>query len=205
MEKPFYIVALGASAGGQNALIEFVKNIPRNLRAAFVVVTHLWRHHHTNLHIILGKACALPVSIIHQGERIEPAHIYVMPEDVELTIQDGLAHLDTRAPHNRINHCIDIFFKSLAEDQGEHAIGVIFSGAGTDGTKGVQHIHRLSGKVFIQQPQSAAFMSMPQSAINSDHPQYVGLPADLAKLVTDIVLKKTKISSYNPNPEDYPN
>lgn len=187
MERSFFIVGLGASAGGQSPLVEFLKHIHSDIDAAFIVVTHLWRYHKTQLDKILSRACAWPVTIVRNGQRIESKRVYIMPENVQLTIHKGIAWLTLRPEYDIVNRSIDIFFTSLAEDQREKAIGVIFSGSGSDGAQGIQRIHQLNGRVYIQDPHSARFASMPEAAIRANHPDVIDTPAVLAKAISKIV------------------
>jgi chemotaxis response regulator CheB len=193
VENSFFIIGLGSSAGGQNALLEFFENLPPDPNAAFVVVTHLWRTHKTTLGDILSKATSLPISLIKNHQKIENNHIYVMPENVELQIKYGIAYTRPRKEEEIINRAIDTFFISLAEDQKEYAAGIIFSGCGSDGAKGVKRIHELNGKVFVQDPSSAAFNMMPIAAIEADHPDNIETPAALARDLVHYLAKKYSV------------
>jgi len=178
--RSFYIVGIGASAGGQQALQEFFEHMPEAPNAAFIVVTHLRKDYRTKLHTILERFSRLPVILASHQEPILNNHVYVMPENVTLVIDNNRLLLEPRDETN-LNRAINRFFTSLAEDQGEKAIGVVLSGSGTDGAEGIETIHQFGGKTFIQTPASSAFGSMPRAAINADDPVAIEPPCELAK------------------------
>jgi chemotaxis response regulator CheB len=178
--EEFYIVGVGASAGGQQALQDFIANIPRYSNAGYVIVTHLQRDYNTNLHTILSRFSAIPVSLITNGERIEKNHIYIMPPNCTLTICDRMLFLERRTKSN-LNRAINSFLESLSKDVGECAIAVILSGASNDGAMGAAKISHAGGKVFVQDPESSLFSSMPNAAIKADHPVAIMPAAELAK------------------------
>jgi len=182
MERSFYVVGIGASAGGLKALQEFFEHMPENPNAGFIVVTHILRDYRTQLDYLLSKSTCLPVSRIAGGETVRRNHVYVMPENVTATIREGKLLLEERKDHGA-NRSVDKFFVSLAEDQGTRAIAVILSGGGTDGLTGIQRIHEMGGRVYVQEPASSAFSMMPWTAINYDAPDVIKTPAGLAQEV----------------------
>lgn len=185
MDRSFPIVGIGASAGGQEALLEFFKNLPPDPEAAFIVVTHLSPNYESQLDDIIARVSPIPTLSIREGIRVEKNRLYVMPESVVLKISSGALHLTPR--RDKINKAINTFLTSLAHDQGKRAIAIIMSGTGTDGTEGVNEIHRYGGKVFIQTPASASFSSMPSSAITGDHPDVIASPAMLAQHICTLL------------------
>ena len=124
------------------------------------------------------------------SDLIKPNRIYVMPEGVKAYVRDRYIYLKPRQQHEVINKTVDEFFISLAEDQRDRAIGIIFSGMGEDGTRGVQAIHEKGGIVLIQDPDSTPFKSMPENAILRDHPDQVLSPALLAKTILQEISRK---------------
>lgn len=188
MDDSFKIIAIGASAGGQQALLEFFSNLGPEPNSAFIVVTHLSRDYPSRLDVILSGVSPIPTVRIRNGLRVENNHLYVTPEGVIVTIKNGSFVLTPRS--NAVNRAVDQFFFSLADDQKDRAIAIIMSGSGTDGTAGTGEIHKRGGKVFIQSPNSASFESMPKNAIVHDHPDVIASPAMLAKnLGTLLALK----------------
>ncbi|HEY8182445.1 MAG TPA: chemotaxis protein CheB, partial [Thermoanaerobaculia bacterium] len=143
------VVAVGASAGGLDAFIELLSAIPAQTGLAFVLVQHLNPRHESMLADILTRAAAIPVQQVTDGMRIERDHVYVIPPDREMTISDGVLRLAARAsevPHRPL----DNFFRSLAEDQQDCAIGVVLSGNDADGSAGLQAIRDAGGITFAQ-------------------------------------------------------
>ena len=173
----FPVVALGASAGGLEAFEQFFENLPQNLRAAFVVISHLDPRHSSMLSELISRFTQMEVREVLDGVAVEPGRVYVIPPNKDMTIFHGrllLSELKT-SPGTRMP--IDSFFRSLAEDAGDRAVAVILSGTGTDGTLGVRALQADGGVVFVQEPSSAKFDGMPRSAIQTGLADYI-LPAE---------------------------
>ena len=167
LQSLFPIVGIGASAGGLEALEAFLKNVPKNCGLAFVVVQHLDPTHKGIMVELLQRGTEMPVAQITDRMRVEPNHVYVIPPNRDLSILHGVLHLhEPAAPRGR-RLPIDFFFRSLADDRSQRSIGVILSGMGSDGTLGVRAIKEKGGAVFVQEPATAKFDSMPRSAIDS--------------------------------------
>jgi two-component system, chemotaxis family, protein-glutamate methylesterase/glutaminase len=191
MEKSeFYVVGLGASAGGYQALKEFFCNIPDNPNIAFVVVTHLLRGHKSILDKILSKFTSLKVVRMKGLDIVRPNTVYVLPEDQKVYMRNGALILKPRNENEIVNKTIDEFFHTLAEDQKEKAVAIILSGMGTDGSSGVESIHEFGGLVLVQEPYSTQFKSMPNAIINRDHPDQVLPPKELARNLIEIIEAK---------------
>jgi len=180
-QESFFVVGVGASAGGQLALNDFFSAIPTDVNAAFVVITHLLRTHKTELPRIVSRFTSLPVERIRTGTRLERGHVYVMPENVEVTLNGETLYLHHRPSEKIVNTAIDVFFESLATNYGHRAIGVILSGLGTDGSNGAVHIFNHGGEVLIQDPSSTIFSGMPIAAILKDHPYKILSPRQLGE------------------------
>jgi len=161
------IVGIGASAGGVEALEQFFKSLPRNNGLAFVVVTHLPPDRESMLSEILGRATRMPVVDARGGEKVEAEHVYVLPPSAILTIRGGNLQLRRTGPTDRERAPIDVFFTSLAEDQAEHAIGIVLSGGGHDGTLGLKAIKENGGLTIAQGTNVTRprFAEMPSSAV----------------------------------------
>jgi two-component system CheB/CheR fusion protein len=159
------VVGIGASAGGLEALEQFLRNIPDRSGLAYVVVQHLDPQHKGSLVVLLQRATPLPVSEIADGTPVEADHVYVIPPGKDLAIMHGTLHL---LPHTAPRLLpVDFFFRALAEDQGDQAIGVVLSGMGSDGSLGLRAIKEKAGGTFVQSLASAKFDGMPRSAIES--------------------------------------
>jgi two-component system CheB/CheR fusion protein len=161
------VVGLGASAGGLEALQQFLANVPPASGLAYIVVQHLDPTHKAMLTELLQRSTAMPVHEATGSMRVIADAVYVIPPSTELTLVGGRLHLAEPAQPRGRRLPIDVLFSSLARDQGERAIGVVLSGMGSDGTVGLQAIKGAGGLAFVQEPASAQFDSMPKSAIDA--------------------------------------
>ena len=161
------IVGIGASAGGVEALEQFFRAVPADNGMAFAVVTHLSPDHDSMLPEILGRATAMPVVHASDGQSVEAQHVYVLPASAILTIRDGRLRLRRTGPDDHERAPIDLFFTSLAQDQAEHAIGIVLSGGGSDGTRGLKAIKENGGLTVAQGANTTRprFAEMPSSAV----------------------------------------
>ncbi len=161
------IVGIGASAGGVEALSELFKSMPADSGLAFVVVTHLAPDRKSMLSEILGRATKMPVVDAEDDQTVEAEHVYVLPPGAILTIGDGRLQLRHTGTIDHERAPIDVFFNSLAEDQAEHAIGVVLSGSGGDGTLGLRAIKENGGLTVAQGSNVSRprFAEMPSSAV----------------------------------------
>ena len=166
--QQFSIVGIGASAGGVEALQALFRAMPEQpLAAAFVVVTHMGSDTHSALPEILQACTTLPVLPAADGETLQSGHVYVLPNDSLISIVGGRLVLQPQSPDaRRERQPIDLFFVSLAEDQGENAVGIVLSGSGSDGTLGLKAIKEYGGLTLAQGSNgtSPRYTSMPESA-----------------------------------------
>jgi two-component system CheB/CheR fusion protein len=174
--RTFLIVGLGASAGGLEALEEFFKQVPPDSGMAFVVVTHQHPGHISLLPELLRKSAALPVVEAGDNLPVKPNCIYVARPEGCLAILNGKLHLMDCDESSGVRLPIDYFFRSLAEDQRERAVGIILSGTASDGTLGIKAIKGATGMTMAQDPESAKYPGMPRSAMATGLVDYV-LPA----------------------------
>jgi two-component system CheB/CheR fusion protein len=166
MTARFSIVGIGASAGGVEALESFFGAMPAQNGMAFVVVTHLDPKHESWLADIIGRRTTMQVAAARDGDEVEPERVYVLPPAAIMTIEQGRLHLQERDAGSRGRAPIDIFFNSLAEDQGEDAVGIVLSGGGSDGTLGITAIKEHGGLTLAQASKDTEprFKDMPESA-----------------------------------------
>src|SRR2546421_3244641 len=162
--QSFPIVAIGASAGGLEAVTELLKNLSPKTGMGYVYIQHLDPSHESMLSSILARATRMPVMEAKHLLPIEPDHLYVIPPNKDLRIVDGVLVLDPRKAKPSVHMPVDQFFLSLAESQMENAIGIILSGNASDGTIGLRAIKSAGGLTYAQD-ESAKFQSMPKSAI----------------------------------------
>ena len=183
----FPVVGVGASAGGLEAFKRLIGSIPERSGVAYILVQHLEPTHESLLVDILQKVTRVPVQEITNNVRVEPDRIYVIPSNKLLTANDGRLELSSRRPRNEKNMPIDVFFTSLSEVHQSHAIGVVLSGTATDGTLGLKAIKDHGGFTFAQEQQSAAFDSMPQSAIDADVVDFILTPEEIPLQVSKLL------------------
>lgn len=161
----FPIVGIGASAGGLEAFTRLLKALPVDTGMAFVIVQHLSPTHESALPQILSRATGMPVSDASNDSRIERDHVYVIPPDRNMELKGEQLTLSQRAPRG-VQHPIDLFLRSLANNQRERAIGVVLSGTGSDGTIGLEEIKAMGGITFVQD-ETSQFDEMPRNAVAS--------------------------------------
>ncbi|MGM0574331.1 MAG: CheR family methyltransferase [Myxococcota bacterium] len=161
------VVALGASAGGLDALQRFFSKMPPDRDVAFVVVTHVQHDRQTLLPELLSRVTEMPVVAAEEGDRVE-ANKVIVASDWIMTLSDGVIQrldADVAQTEGFRHHPIDQFFRALAEDQHERAVGVVLSGTANDGTLGLRAIKGAGGMVMVQAPESAQHRGMPDSAL----------------------------------------
>ena len=173
------IVGIGASAGGLEALEKFFTHLPSDTNMAYVVVQHTGAEHKTLLGTLLQRLTALPVHEASNGLVVAANSIYVMPTSGELTVVRGCLHFAPNPKTTSAPLAIDHFLTSLAHDQADRAVGVVLSGMGHDGVQGLQAIHLAKGLCLAQRPETAAYPSMPQSAIDAGCVDVVAAPEDM--------------------------
>jgi two-component system, chemotaxis family, CheB/CheR fusion protein len=174
------VVAIGASAGGLEALTAILRALPTDIAMAFMLIQHLDPKRHSILPELLSKATRIPVLEAMNAMKIESNRIYVMPSNVDISITDGHFGLTPRVIDHKQHLPIDIFMRSLAEVRKSQAIGVILSGTASDGTAGIEAIRAEGGVTFAQDPETAKFDGMPRSAIESGCIDYVLSPEQIA-------------------------
>src|SRR2546429_695883 len=182
----FPIVGVGASAGGLEAFSDLLRHLPEKTGMAFVLVQHLDPTHGSVLPEILARKTTIPVEEITDGVHVLPDHIYVIPANSNMLLEDGALRLSARIVVRGQHMPIDAFFHSLANERGALAIGVILSGTASDGTEGCTDIKVAGGITFAQDEASAKYSSMPHSAVYAGCIDFVLTPKDIAKELTRI-------------------
>jgi len=185
-ERPdFHVVALGASAGGLDSLGRFFERLAPRPHAAFVVLMHLAPHRTSNLVHILSEYTEMPVEEIRDGAPLRPGRIHVPPPGTRLTLESGRFRVEERSEPTE--HVIDILFSSLAEGWSELGIGIVLSGSGSDGSRGISALRGVGAFTLAEDPSGASFGDMPQNAIRTGQVDVVGSPAELAGEVVRFV------------------
>ena len=182
------IIAVGASAGGLEALKAFFENVPEETPSAYVVIQHLSPDYKSMMGELLKRSTKLSIVEVTNAMQVKPGHIYLIPPVNNLLIKDGLLCLQDKPKNQSLNLPIDIFFESLSKERKEKAIGVILSGTGSDGTRGARAIKENDGMIMVQEPSEAQFDGMPKSAINTGLVDYVlpvkDMGAELLNFIT---------------------
>lgn len=173
-----YIVGIGASAGGLEAILELFDHIPSDVPCSFIIIQHLSPDYKSMMPELLEKHTQMKIYEAEDGMLVKPNAIYVIPHKKNMTFRLGKLLLTDKEASKAPNTAIDIFLKSLAEDKKEKAIGIILSGTGTDGTKGLEAIKQANGLTIVQDPISCKFDGMANSAINAGLADFV-LPPEL--------------------------
>lgn len=185
MDKVSLTIGIGASAGGQESLCNFFDHLSADLNVVIVVVTHLMRDRISVLSQILSGHTQMKVISVKNDMPVVSGRIYVLKENTYLEIKNGWLHIIPRDTAVQ-NSAVDIFFKSLAEDSKEKAIGIILSGGGQDGLEGATKIYEMGGIVLAEDPKSARFNGMPLAISKYGHPTAVLKPAELALFINHI-------------------
>ncbi len=180
------VVGIGASAGGLEVFKRLLGDLPGDTGFAIVFIQHLDPNHHSMLAEILARATNMPVSEAADGMPVEGNHVYVIPANVDLTIARGELKLAPRTQTPGSHMPIDRFLRSLADECGSRAIGVILSGTGSDGAAGVEAIKAAGGVTFAQDALTAKFPTMPQAAVATGCVDFIlppdGIAAELVRI-----------------------
>lgn len=181
---PLSVVGIGASAGGLDAFLRLIKSLPRDTGLAYVLVQHLDPTHESLLPGLLERAAAIPVTEAADGMRVDPDHAYVIPPNTTITITDGHLRVSARRKEHGAHLPIDALLSSLAVAYASGAVGVVLSGAGFDGTRGIERIKEAGGITMAQDSASAGFPSMPESAASTGAVDFILGPEEIAAQLT---------------------
>ncbi len=195
----FPVIGIGASAGGLEALTAFFEALPRELPAAFVVIQHLSPDFRSLMDDLLAQHTDLPIRVVEDGEPLARGVVYLIPPGKEMITASDRLLLSERARQDLPHLPIDQFFRSMADDFNDHATGIVLSGTGSDGTRGLQAIREAGGAVLVQKPDSARFDGMPKSALEAIQPDLIGTPAELARFVAELVADEEQAKGLDPD------
>lgn len=190
-----FIIALGASAGGMEAIHTLFDHTPTDA-VSYVIIQHLSPDYKSFMAELLVKHSKLKIFKAEQDMEVVSNCVYVMPEGKNMTISEGKLKLRDRQKATP-NSAIDIFFNSLAEDQGDKSIGIVMSGNGSDGTKGIEAIKRVGGMVIVQDPKSTDFNSMPDNAIASGNYDFILDPKKIPQQIANYVYQKALTARFS--------
>ncbi len=193
----FYVVGIGASAGGLEALERFFRSMPENVNMSFIVVSHLDPNHISIMPELIQKSTKMKLFQAEDGMVLEPNHVYVAPANRDLAIFNGTIQLIEPIEAHGFRLPIDFFFKSLSEDLGEKAICIVLSGMASDGSQGLKAVKSELGMVMVQDPKSAKFDGMPSSAIKTGLADYILPPEDMPAHLIKYASQKVKGALLN--------
>jgi len=185
VQRDQFVVALGASAGGLEALEKFFDNVPADSGLAFVVVQHLSPDFKSLMNELLARHTKLAIHRVTDGIQIEPNSIYLIPPKKEMIVSAGRLLLTDKDPSQGLSLPIDTFLRSLAAEYGSNAVAVILSGTGSDGSRGIRAVHEAGGFVIVQDEATANFDGMPRSAIDTGVVDAVLPPQEIAGVILE--------------------
>jgi two-component system CheB/CheR fusion protein len=204
-QKPFFVVGIGASAGGFEAFAQLLEQLPAETGMSFVFVQHLDPSHKSSLTSLLSRLTHIEVSEIRNHTPLVANHVYVIPPNTALSISRGMLQLTPRKKVDGYSP-IDHFFQSLAQDQGNLAIGIVLSGNGHDGAVGLKEIKAAGGITFAQKISTCKFSGMPESAVATGCVDHTLPPPDIARELARIahhgVLKHQVMEETLPGSDD---
>jgi len=179
----FYVVGIGASAGGLDAIQTLFDYIPENTGMAFIIIQHLSPDFKSLMPELLSKHTKMPIYTAEDKQTIKPNCIYLNQRSKNLHVKGSELYLLDKGPKHNLNLPIDIFFHTLGEEFKEKSIGVILSGTGSDGSRGIKTIKEGGGTIIVQEPTSAQFDGMPNSAISTNTADYILNPKKIAEIL----------------------
>ncbi|MEZ6047405.1 MAG: chemotaxis protein CheB [Planctomycetaceae bacterium] len=176
-----FVVGVGASAGGIDALELLFRNMPPETGMSFVVVQHLSPDYESKLDEVIARCTAMNVYSVKDGMSLEPNSVYIIPPRKNIILKNYRLLLVEQENKASPNLPIDMFFSSLAEDVGKDAIAVIMSGTGSDGSRGLKDVHDAGGLIVVQDISTAEFDGMPRSAIATDMVDVIARPEEISE------------------------
>lgn len=182
-----FIAGIGASAGGLEALERLFAAMPLDTGISFVVIQHLSPDFESHMEQLLGRVTRLPIRVVTDGLSVQPNTIYLIPPKMEMVISNGRLLLTERSPERTLSHPIDQFMRALAHDSGDRAIGIVLSGTGSDGSRGISDIKEAGGLVIAQTPATCKFDAMPSNAQKTGHVHLVLPPESIGKTLAEYV------------------
>lgn len=196
--EDLFVVGIGASAGGLRALEEYFGNMPSDSNAAFVVVQHLSPDYKSLMSELLGRHTSMTVQQVTEQVSLAPNTVFLIPPGQNLVLENSRLHLipQDRSQGRQPNFPIDWFFQSLATEIRENTIAIVLSGTGSDGSRGIQEVSEIGGIVLAQDPETAEFDGMPQSAIATGMVDLVLSPSELAQASYQFITSPKELQAF---------
>jgi two-component system CheB/CheR fusion protein len=201
MSKELFCVGIGASAGGLEAIETFFTHLPEKPDLAFVIVQHLSPDYKSLMGELLSRYTKLSIHRVEDGIQVEANNIYLIPPRKNMTVYDKRLYLTEQTKSHNPNLPIDIFFRSMAQDFGKNAIGIVLSGTGSDGSLGIKAIKEQGGMIMAQNEESAKFDGMPRSSIATGMVDYILPPDEMPETLLKFV-KHPHIVKPETKPKD---
>jgi two-component system CheB/CheR fusion protein len=184
--EDFRIVGIGASAGGLESLERLFTYLPSDGGMAFIVLQHLSPDFKSLMDELLSRRTAMRIRQAEHDTAVEPNTVYLLPPMKEMIIRQRRLLLNDKDPRHGLTLPIDLFFRSLAHDVGDRAVAVVLSGSGSDGSRGVQEVHRAGGVVLCESTDTAQFNGMPLSAMRTGVVDHVLPPEEIAAVLAGL-------------------
>ncbi|MCU0952391.1 MAG: chemotaxis protein CheR, partial [Burkholderiaceae bacterium] len=194
-----HVVAIGASAGGLDALERFFAALPADSGAAYVVIQHLSPDHKSMMDNLLARHTRMPVQVATHGMPLAPDCVFLIPPATQMTLAAGRLQLAPKPEHG-LSLPIDVFFRSMAEQVAQRAVAIVLSGTGSDGARGVPRVNEEGGLVLVQAPASAKFDGMPRAAIATGLVDAILPPEQLAQRLSDYLRSEPPLSDLAGGP-----
>ena len=207
MNKLERIVGIGASAGGLRAITEFFDHIPDKTGMAFVVIQHLSPDFKSMMNELLIRHTGMDIHIIDKSTMIQPNNIYLISSQYNVILERTMLKPTKRSEASTLNLPIDLFFHSLGKEIGKNTVGIILSGTGSDGSKGIQTIKKAGGIAMVEDPHHAQFDGMPIAAMSSGKIDFILPPYALARELMRLNQSKERKTTFliiNPEKDDFP-
>lgn len=204
MERPRFVVGIGASAGGLDPLVRFFENLPKDTGMAFVIVQHLSPDFKSLMDELLARHTPLPIHLVEDGMPVEADHIYLIPAKKEMIVSGERLLLSERGRQQELTLPIDVFFRSLAQDYGSKAVAIVLSGGGSDGSRGISHVHETGGLVLVQDLETAQFDGMPRAAIETGIVDHTLRPEDMPRVLLERAAGSLTEAPHKIEPEPEP-
>ena len=194
-EKDLFVVGIGASAGGLDAIQQLFDHMPTDTDMAFVVIQHLSPDFKSLMPELLAKHTKMKIYTAEDKQTIEPNCIYLNQRNKNLHIKGRQLYLLEKGPKHNLNLPIDIFFHTLGEEYKDKSVGVILSGTGSDGSRGIKTIKEAGGSIIVQSPESAQFDGMPNSAISTNLVDFIQEPTKIAETLSRFINQRLLLDS----------
>ncbi|MFK7997757.1 MAG: chemotaxis protein CheB [Granulosicoccus sp.] len=194
--EPIYVVGIGASAGGLEALETLFADMPLRTGMAFVIIQHLSPDYKSMMDELLARKTMIPIKVAEDQMLLEADTIFLLPPKKEMIAANGRLYLTERENTDSVNLPINTFFRSMAETYQDKSIAIVLSGTGSDGSKGVPLVHDRGGFVIAQEPASCKFSAMPENAIRTHNVDLIVAPEDIPGTLIKYSHRTAKVEQH---------